>query len=569
MEALTDCEGGAGGSFCPEVERSDAERADVSGSSESKPPCNATCRTSFHISCERYLWNRSRQHQVARTGVCVVLVALWGVLAGFWTPRGPLTSGQAIASLILSLVLGDLIGFVLTSKWTLAWATVVFLAMLELMHVRVSGPTVDKVHLKGTTYGLVAFVSGRCVHYVLTLVPMVLGWVYGVLTRRWVLYEKEHNEGSKNTPGRLCRAKIWARRCTGWLLLLAPSIVIIILFVVLLIPARTEGIANENGVAELTSTAINGKDLALMIRGVDAVANPVLLFLAGGPGGSELGAMRNHLESLEDYFTVVTWDQRGCGKSYSALDPTDSVSLEGYVSDTIVLTDHLRERFQKERIYLLGNSWGSLLAVLTLDHDTVGRYAAYIGTGQMVSPRATDILIYEDTLAWAESNAKVSLADSLRSRGPPPYKNILDYEDVLTNTEEVFPYDHSNNAEGENGFSENVGAEEYNLIERLHIYGALIDTYSTLYPKIQHVDFRPTSTTQNSTEVTKFTVPLFFVQGAHEVPGRAQVFEEWYPTISAPHTEVVVFDTSGHRPLFEQPDQFVEFMVHTVLNLTS
>ena len=58
---------------------------------------------------------------------------------------------------------------------------------------------------------------------------------------------------------------------------------------------------------------------------------------------------------------------------------------------------------------------------------------------------------------------------------------------------------------------------------------------------------------------------MFFVQGAHEADGRAEIFAEWYPMVDAPIKDLVVLDTSGHRPLFEQPDEFVAYMTDTVL----
>ena len=80
-------------------------------------------------------------------------------------------------------------------------------------------------------------------------------------------------------------------------------------------------------VAELIRVPIGGHDQAMMIRGT-STQNPVLLFLAGGPGGTELGAMRRHGQALEQDFVVVTWDQRGTGKSYDSLDPTSTLTLQ-------------------------------------------------------------------------------------------------------------------------------------------------------------------------------------------------------------------------------------------------
>jgi pimeloyl-ACP methyl ester carboxylesterase len=312
-------------------------------------------------------------------------------------------------------------------------------------------------------------------------------------------------------------------------------------------------------IAELTTVDINGHELAMMIRG-HSVDNPVLLFLAGGPGGSELGAMRNHLPTLEEHFTVATWDQRGTGKSYTELDPTESLTLDSYLSDTIAATNYLRHRFGQDQIFVLGQSWGSTLGVLAVqEHPEL--YRAFIGAGQMVSQRETDLIFYEDTLAWAMSTGQTDLFTDLIDIGPPPYEEMFPYETALAHEHEIYPYNHAPNSEGEGGFSENFIVPEYTLIEQVHLLGAFMDTFAALYPQLQDIDFRET--------VTELEVPVFFVQGAHEARGRSDLFDEWYPTINAPRKELTVLTTSGHRPLWEQPDEFVEFMVDTVLAQTA
>jgi pimeloyl-ACP methyl ester carboxylesterase len=330
-------------------------------------------------------------------------------------------------------------------------------------------------------------------------------------------------------------------------------------------PASTDPIVDANGneipgsVAELTTVDVNGHDLHLMIRG-HSIDNPVLLFLAGGPGGTELGAMRRHLPELEEHFTVVTWDQRGSGKSYDELDPTDTLTLDGQVDDTVAVTNHLRDRFGQDRIYVAGQSWGTTLGVFVVQQRPE-LYAAYIGAGQMVSQLATDTIYYDDTLAWARANGNDDLVDELEALGPPPYEGILDLVTLLSREPDIYPYDHSPNSEGSGQMSENLFVEEYTLIDQVHALAGAADTFSVLYPQLQDVDFRDTA--------TEFEVPMFFVQGANEAGGRAVLFDEWYPMVDAPIKDLAVLDTSGHRPLFEQPDEFVDYMVDTVLAETS
>jgi proline iminopeptidase len=330
-------------------------------------------------------------------------------------------------------------------------------------------------------------------------------------------------------------------------------------------PADTDPIVGANGeplagsVAELTSAEIDGHELALMIRGVSS-DNPVLLFLAGGPGGTEMGAMREHLEALEEDFVVVTWDQPGTGKSYGELDPTSTLTLEQAVDDTIEVTNYLRDLFVQEQIYLMGQSWGSLLGVLAVQREPE-LYEAYIGTGQMVSPRETDRIFYQDTLEWARETGNEDLVETLIDIGPPPYDEMLDYEPALSHEKDVYPYDRSENSEGEGGFSENLFVEEYTLLEQVHNLGAFLDTFSVLYPQIQDIDLRESA--------TELEVPVYLIQGRHEARGRAVLAEEWFRQLSAPRKRLTFLDTSGHRPLFEQPEEFTQRMRDMVLDSSS
>jgi pimeloyl-ACP methyl ester carboxylesterase len=310
-------------------------------------------------------------------------------------------------------------------------------------------------------------------------------------------------------------------------------------------------------IAELVQVPIGGHDQAMMVRGT-STSNPVLLYLAGGPGGSELGAMRRHGQALEEDFVVVTWDQRGTGKSYDTLDPISTLTLQQAVRDTIEVSNYLRSRFGQDKIYLLGQSYGTILGVLAAQqHPEL--YRAYIGVGQMVDPSETDDVFYTDTLAWARRTGNIALVNKLTKSGPPPYTDMLDYEPTLTNTQ-VYPYDHSNNSEGAGGFSENLLVEEYTLLEKAHAFAGFFDLFTVLYPQLKGLDFR--------TDATRLAVPVYLMEGRFEPRGRLGPAQQWFDLLDAPTKQLITFDTSGHRPLFEQPDLFHKTMTDTVLAQT-
>ena len=495
------------------------------------------------------LWSRP---QLALASAAA-LAAAWGLVAGSWMPRGPLTTSEAMWSIVVSLLVGASAGLVSKSRWAMLLAPLAFAAVFEVVRLGLDGPTVDRPQF--SMYGLMALVLGRGLHGLLSLVPMAFGAALGAGAARSVSAAMSPEVPVVRGAGVIIR-----RVLAG-----VVAVSLLAFSVALLRPASTSAIRDADGdvipgsIAELTRIDVNGHDLGLMIRG-HSVDNPVLLFLAGGPGGSEYGAMRRHLPELEEHFTVVTWDQRGSGTSYSELDPTDTITLEGFVDDTTVVTEYLLERFDTDQVYLLGQSWGTTLGVLAVQ-ERPSMYRAFVGTGQMVSQLATDRLFYDDTLAWAEDTGRDGLADELRDIGPPPYDEMLDYETALSHEHEVYPYDHSGNSEGEGQMSENLLVSEYTLLDQLHVLPAFMDTFGALYPQLQDIDFRESA--------TEFEVPMFFVQGAHEAGGRAELFDDWYPMIEAPIVDRVEFATSGHRPLWEQPDEFVEYMTDTVLATTA
>jgi hypothetical protein len=101
----------------------------------------------------------------------------------------------------------------------------------------------------------------------------------------------------------------------------------------------------ENSITELTEVELNGRKQWISIRGWDKNA-PILLFLAGGPGGTQMAGVRHELSELEKHFIVVNWDQPGSGKSYYA-EKINNISAQTYIADGYALTEYLKERFSQ------------------------------------------------------------------------------------------------------------------------------------------------------------------------------------------------------------------------------
>jgi pimeloyl-ACP methyl ester carboxylesterase len=472
--------------------------------------------------------------------IAALLSAAAGLISAWLTPRGPVNSFQALLSMAVALFIGTAAGFVMKSRWSILVTPLVFMIVYEIARNGFDGPTVDMIHLS-STYGVIAFVVGRLVHAFLVLTPMILGVLIGTEFTARLSTDTSQQLGT-----------------LGWIFTSLAALMLILLAISVARPATTHPILGSDGkplpgsVAEIISVPIGGHDQTMMIRG-RSINSPILLYLAGGPGGTDLGAMRADV-SLEQDFIVVTWEQRGVGKSYGALDPAETLTLEQMVADTIEVTNYLRTRFNQDKIYLVGNSWGTILGALVVQQQPE-LFHAFVGTGQMVSPRETDIMFWEDTLVWAEKTGNQKLAATLRKNGPPPYANLLYYEPAISHEHDwnAYPY-----LDTSKEMPANLFVPENSLMDRINGLRSFLDTFSVLYPQLQEIDFRK--------DITSLQVPVYLVMGKYEARGRAVLAQEWYEILNAPTKDMIIFEHSGHRPLFEEPADFSEVMQHVLEN---
>ncbi|HSO05250.1 MAG TPA: alpha/beta hydrolase [Candidatus Limnocylindrales bacterium] len=495
-----------------------------------------------------------------RTAGALLSAAAAGLALALMMPRGPMTSAQSLTALTLGLAVGVLAGWLMASRWAALLAPATFGAAFEIGRIGAVGPTVDAIRLDGL-YGILALIVGRGFDVLVVGLPMVVAAFWGAaLARRQ--HRDESAESGDGQPASAGGSAFW-RAARGTSLVLA-TVVVVVLGAALARPASTDPILDANGapltgsIAELTTVPIGGHAQRIMLRGNDVEA-PVLLFLEGGPGGTALGSMHYAGKPLEEHFTVATWDQRGTGKSASALEPLDTLTVAQAVSDTIEVTEYLRDRFDEERIYLLGSSWGTTLGTLVVQARP-DLFHAYIGSGQMVDQQETDTLMYAESVDYAQRVGDTGFAEQLRAIGPPPYTDMLAYPVAIASNPEWHDFTHGPDHDARSTYPANLLVEEYTLTEKVRSAAALIDTFALMYPQLQDVDFRR--------DVPRLDVPVFIVEGAHEAPGRAVLARQWFELLSAPSKHLVTFESSGHTPHLHEPGRFAAYLADVVLAQT-
>jgi pimeloyl-ACP methyl ester carboxylesterase len=309
------------------------------------------------------------------------------------------------------------------------------------------------------------------------------------------------------------------------------------------------GKAPKNSIAELTELELNGREQWVSIRGWDQ-NKPVLLFLAGGPGGTQMAAVRHELAELEKDFIVVNWDQPGSGKSYYA-EKTENIDVETYIQDGYALTEYLKKRFSQEKIYLVGESWGSALGIFLIERFP-DSYHGFIGTGQMIDFVETEQMDYEKAMEIAVERNDEETVKALEKNGLPPY-----YGDDVTWKSAVYlnylsSYMANNPAIHNPGYNtiRDIASSEYGLLDKINYFRGVINTYNQVYQQLYSLDLR--------TDYNTLEIPVYFFLGRHDVNAPTSMVEEYLEVLNAPHGEIVWFENSGHSPWINEQNKFVE-----------
>jgi len=317
--------------------------------------------------------------------------------------------------------------------------------------------------------------------------------------------------------------------------------------------ASTPAIEDADGrvvagsIATLERVELNGRKEWITIRGRDA-DRPVLLFLAGGPGGSELATVRHTLGGLEDHFVVVVWDQPGAGKSYRAMRRRD-ITLETYVEDAGALLDFLAGRLGREKVYVVGESWGSVLAMLVAARRPE-RVEAVFGTGQMVAFLENDLACYRLMLEWARGRGDAAKVKNLERQGPPPYYGRGVARKQAAYLMDTFAYMREVSGVRTPGNTlKDIMSSEYTLRDKVNWFRGLVEAQNYVYPRLWDVDLRAAA--------PRLEVPVTFLAGRYDINASLPLLECYYEMLEAPSKEIVWFEHSGHAPWASEPDRFV------------
>jgi pimeloyl-ACP methyl ester carboxylesterase len=308
-----------------------------------------------------------------------------------------------------------------------------------------------------------------------------------------------------------------------------------------------------DGIASLERVRLGGVDQWVLMRG-RSVHNPLLLYLPGGPGASELAWVRHFNAPLEDHFLVVQWDQRGAAKSYAALKDKNGPSVEQFISDASELLEWLTRRFAQRKVFIVGHCWGSILGML-LAQRRPELIHAYVGTGQQVNALENDTVrhqrAHELAIRFGDPRALAKLA----RLGPPPYTGPDMFRRYMA-LESLASRHVGNPSIVPEMMSSVLKSPEYSLRDLVNMYLGLRDTFSRVYPQLADLDLE--------VQVPRLEVPVWFLLGREDYVTPSEIAARYFQKLEAPRKTLLWFEQSGHAPPFEEPDKFNALLAQQV-----
>jgi pimeloyl-ACP methyl ester carboxylesterase len=375
---------------------------------------------------------------------------------------------------------------------------------------------------------------------------------------------------NRNLPSRAARS--WRSRIkramTAVVLLLAAVVLAGVGYLFAISPGSPaplrDGVGNPipGSLSERVTVKIGGIPQSMIIQSVDPT-NPVLLFLHGGPGMTEFFMEQDYPTGLERHFTMVWWEQRGAGMSFSADIPPETMTMDQMISDTIEVADYLRKRFGKDRILLLGHSWGSYLGI-QVAAQAPDRFLAYVGMAQIVHQLRSEVMAHDFLLGAYKARsddgmvrkleaAPVSMEDGLspawmRLRDAAMHGagvgHTRDIDSVVTGI-----------------FLPVWRVRAYTLGDKINVWRGKLWSRPFFWEELLRDDL--------SARLTTFELPVYFFVGRYDQTANPTLSRAYFDAIKAPVKGFYEFENSAHSPLFEEPERAMQILLQDVLRGTN
>lgn len=344
----------------------------------------------------------------------------------------------------------------------------------------------------------------------------------------------------------------------GKIILITVILLLVSVLLIVFPPSlgRLPKIEGENSLSERTTLNVDGCNLSLMLISQD-ISNPVLIVCGGGPGIPQYLVEYLYPSALCEEFTVCYWDYRGTGASYSHdTDPQD-MTTERFIADTVAVTDYLSYRFSQDKIFIMGHSFGTYVAINTVSRYPE-KYRAYIAMSQITDQVRSETIAYEYMREQYEIQGDTKMTAKFDQYDITTPDGFASYRSSMVRDSGMHDLGIGTTRETDNVITDiffpSLRCTTYTMGERIDIWRG--KSLSKDFPV--HDD---TASFNAFEDITSLDIPVFFVVGKYDYTCYWGLQEEYYEVLDAPIKDIYIFEDSAHSPLYEEYDRGREVLM--------
>lgn len=311
----------------------------------------------------------------------------------------------------------------------------------------------------------------------------------------------------------------------------------------------------------------NGAKLPAYIRG-NASSGKFVVILHGGPGGNGLEySFGFFAEELEKKYAVVYLDQRGQGMAQGKY-AANSVTVSQLAEDVFALVKTLKYKFgENSKIILYGHSWGGLLGSafmvnptyelevdgwiesngahdLPLLNKSAVRQFITVGTEQIAKGNST--AEWQEILDWANAIDQNNITEELSGE---INERAFQVEEYLQNDDEI------NQPIGGSGLV------TY-LLGPTNLMTSFLSGNATNDYLNEEIE-----ATELTNKLSSITKPCLFLYSTYDFVCPQELGTTALNAVSSTKKKLVIFTRSGHSPMDNEPNLYVQEMTNFIDSL--
>jgi pimeloyl-ACP methyl ester carboxylesterase len=375
------------------------------------------------------------------------------------------------------------------------------------------------------------------------------------MAREFSAHEKSMHAGPRS---------VFARVMNAFLFVFLVVLLSMCGLVAIYSPGRPAVLVDDTGqkirgsLSERVFVEINGVRQGMIIQSADP-SKPVLLFLHGGPGMPTFFLNTTHPTGLEQDFTVVWWEQRGAGLSFTGDIPAESMTVDQLIADTVAVADYLRDRFGQDKIYLLGHSWGSFLGI-QVAAEAPDRFHAYIGMGQLSHQLSSEVAAHAYLLEAYQARGDAAMVRKLKS-APVSLKDGTSDAWMRLRDTAMHAIGVGTTRDMKSVISGMFlpvwKCRAYTVREKIAVWRGKAWSRSILWDEVLRTDL--------AERVGRLEIPVYFFLGRYDHTTSYDLARNYFLKLDASVKGFYTFEQSAHSPLFEEPVRAREILRRDVL----